>query len=62
MKRIEDVESFLDVINKFKVKCKCGHVLVMINKKKDICSWCGRMVYKNKKEEFKDKLNKELKK
>jgi len=49
-------KNFLDVIDKFKVKCKCGHVLVMVNKPCDICSWCGRKVYRSKKDEFEDKM------
>lgn len=38
-------------------KCKYGHSIAIpkfINKK--ICTWCGNYVYKNKKEEFRDKL------
>lgn len=38
-------------------KCKCGHSITIpnfINKK--LCTWCGNYVYKNKKEEFRDKL------
>jgi len=52
---------FADVLSKHKVKCKCGHVLVMINRKSDICSWCGRKVYRSKKDEFEDKLKKVIK-
>lgn len=43
--------------------CRCGHRIIMTSKvDKTICSWCGNWVYKNKKDEFKDKLRKELRK
>lgn len=36
-------------------KCKCSHtVLVGKNYRYTICNWCGRKVYKNKKDEFID--------
>lgn len=56
-----NTDEFLAVINKFKVKCKCGHVLVMVNRPYDICNWCGRKVYRSKKDEFEDKLKKVIK-
>lgn len=43
--------------DKVKYLCKCGHKTVIpawVNKQ--ICSWCGHYVYKNKKDEFKDRL------
>lgn len=46
--------------SKYKVKCKhCGHVLIFPNsskKNKILCNWCGHYIYKNDKEEFKDKF------
>lgn len=40
-----------------KIKCKCGHsVEFWHNNYKTLCNHCGRFVYKNKKEEFKDKM------
>lgn len=43
------------------VVCSCGHV-VCISKimEKQICSWCGKLVYRDPKAEFKDKLLKEM--
>ena len=45
---------------KYKIYCsKCGHGTVfypMEHKNKKICSWCGYYVYKDKKEEFKERL------
>ena len=45
----------------FKIKCKCGHVIVMVNRTYCICNWCGRKVYRSKRDEFKDKLKKCIK-
>lgn len=46
--------------DKYKVHCKhCSHVLVFTptNKKnKILCNVCGHYVYRNDKEEFKDKI------
>ena len=41
----------------FKVKCKCGHTLLIspVNSKK-LCSYCGNYVYRNEKEKFKEKM------
>ena len=48
-------------MNKYKVECECGKKTIfppLIKKDYKICSWCGRKVYRDKKVEFKDKLNK----
>ena len=48
--------------DKVKIKCKCGHrVVVPMWVDKKICSWCGKYVYRNKKEEFKDKVKQKIK-
>lgn len=40
-------------LSEYKVKCKCGHsVVVPPTDKKKICKWCGNYVFTNKKEEF----------
>lgn len=39
-------------------KCSCGHsVVIYPNKKKYLCTWCNHYVYRDKKDEFKDKVN-----
>ena len=41
--------------------CKCGHrVFIRPKNVSSICNWCGRSVYRNKKEEFIDRLEKKL--
>ena len=55
----EDTKIFKEISN-FKVKCSCGHTFAT-TKEKDLCSWCGNYVYKDKKNEFTEKLMKEIK-
>ncbi len=62
MKLMNNEIKFINILYKHKVKCKCGHTLIMIDRKSDICGWCGRKVYRNKKDEFEDKLKKEIRK
>lgn len=43
------------------VVCSCGHVVcIPKTKEKLICSWCGNLVYRDPKADFKDKLLKEM--
>lgn len=54
-------EKLLSVITDNKVKCKCGHsIFIPHYVNKTYCTWCHRTVYRNEKEEFKDKLQKQL--
>ena len=56
--QIEITDSYYSL---YKVKCKCGHsILIMDRSGKAPCFHCGRMVYKSKRAEFKDKIKKEL--
>lgn len=46
-------------LTSFKKYCKCGHSMVIVptsKKNKVMCTWCGAWIYKNKLEEFKDKM------
>jgi hypothetical protein len=47
-------------LTKHKVKCKCGHTLIIIGKTKVICNHCGYYVYRDEREEFKDKMRSAL--
>ena len=53
---------FEKILNEHKVKCECGHTMILIDREYTICGWCGRKVYRSKKDEFKDKLKKEIRK
>lgn len=58
MSKYSDTRYFNE-ISKLKVKCPCGHSQTVFNDK-TICRWCGRMVYRNKKMEFKERLIEKL--
>ena len=46
-----------DAKTDLRVYCKCGHSIFMpVYLKHTICSYCGAKVYRNKNDEFKDKL------
>lgn len=48
-----------EITNSTKV-CKCGHrILFKKSTRRVICTWCGNWCYKNRIDEFKDKLKKE---
>ena len=61
MSSTNDLEKKRKFITNNTIKCKCGHS-VFFQRNKMICTWCGRFVYKNEKEEFKDKLISQLNK
>lgn len=51
-----------DAKTDLRVYCKCGHSIFMpIYLKHTICRYCGSKVYRNKKEEFKEKMALKLK-
>lgn len=60
MKKRKKIDM-LEALSQYKVKCKCGHVVVLIHRPYSICDWCGRKVYRSKRDEFKDKLERKLK-
>lgn len=52
----EDERYFIER-SKYKVKCKCGHSMVMKpTAKKKLCDWCGHYIYREAKDEFKNIL------
>ena len=56
----KEEERWLTAITKGTIKCSCGHS-ILTDKKKVLCNWCGKYVYKDKKLEFEDKLKASLK-
>ena len=51
----------MNELQDFMYTCKCGHrVLIRKNSQFAICDWCGRNVYRNKKEEFMNRLETKL--
>lgn len=53
-------EILASILNNYKVKCKCGHTLILIGRDKVICNHCGYYVYKDKKQEFQERMRKLL--
>lgn len=53
----EEFERLSREYEKVRYKCKCGHsVIIPTWVDKQLCNWCGNYVYKDKKDEFKNKL------
>lgn len=51
-------EKMATVYRKATVYCKCGHSIVMSARREyKLCNHCGSLVFKNKKAEFKYRLN-----
>ena len=62
MKKYNYIQKRVNALNKNRVYCKCGHSIVITNKyKKVICTWCGHMVFLDKKTEFDYRMNRLLK-
>lgn len=60
MTKKEDTRYFDERV-KYKVKCKCGHsILIQPVLEKKLCKCCGHYVYREQKVEFKDMLLKIL--
>lgn len=55
-----DSKRFTD-ISKFRVKCKCGHTIIMSKAERTVCSHCGHYIYKTPAIEFRYKMKEKLK-
>lgn len=52
----KDLEKYNEELSKWKVKCKCGHtVIIRYNQDKTLCHWCNHYV-QNPRLAFKDKI------
>lgn len=62
-KDTKEYERRADELDKVKIRCEwCGHrVIVPIKVKKRLCTWCGHWVFRDKREQFKDRLKKVMK-
>ena len=57
----KELDKILNDITKSRIKCKCGHSVVLPNRAdKAICNWCGNYVFKNKEVEFKHRVKENL--
>ena len=51
----------IDFYTRNSTKCKCGHTNFLGSRDKIICSWCGMLVFKNKRIEFMHRIGELLK-
>lgn len=59
MRTNKEIMKIARIATDNRMKCECGHSISFLERNKyKICSWCGKKVYKNSVEEFKDKLRK----
>lgn len=61
----KELDKLKNIEQEYIKVCKCGHRLTIYpyeKKTSKVCNWCGNLVFVNEKEEFKYKLQKELKK
>lgn len=59
----EQYKRLTEEYDKVKYRCRCGHRVIIPNKiDKNICSWCGNYVFKNKKDEFEYRIKEKLQK
>ena len=59
--RKKSKEEIMDsILANYKVKCKCGHTMIIIHKDKIPCSYCGNYVYRSERDKFKDKMRSAL--
>lgn len=65
MERLLTAEEFSRMsteYDKVKYQCRCGHkVIIPARVDKQLCSWCGRYVFKNNQEEFKYRIKEKIK-
>ena len=60
---MNDIQKYANNMAKYKHKCKCGHTVYLSKAHPTtICNWCKEMNYLDKKEEFKVKMKRALKK
>lgn len=57
----QDTKKFKE-LDKYKVKCKCSHTMIMVVADRTICSHCGNWVYRTPELEFKYKIAEQMKK
>lgn len=59
----KEIKNYDSAIEKVKVRCKCGHrVIIPYWVDKQICSWCRNYVFRDKKKEFEFRMREKLRK
>jgi len=58
MRRVENPVKLQEAYSQVRYKCKCGHSVIILNDKdKVLCKWCGNLVFKDKKTEMLYRIN-----
>lgn len=59
-----EYKKYMESRQKHKYVCKhCGHKQLITNQmKKTVCDWCGNYIFKNEQDEFKFRIQEQLKK
>lgn len=61
-KKQKEWDNQSDYYDRVKILCSCGHKNVIpVWVDRNVCSWCGKYVYRNKRLEFEEKLKQALK-
>lgn len=61
-KDTKEFERRADELDKVKYICKCGHrVIIPSQVNKILCDWCNNFVFKDKKDEFKYRVEEQIK-
>ena len=59
---VKEYSNMTKEYDKVKYTCECGHRVVIPKwVDKNLCRWCGRYVFKNKKDEFEYRMKEKLK-
>lgn len=54
---LEKQNKYYNELSNYKYKCKCGHVVIMLpDTHRVLCTWRHNFVYKNKRDEFMDRM------
>ena len=60
MNKIYEQDSrYFKELQNLKIKCPCGHSQLVIYDKA-ICDWCGKWVYRDKKQEFRERVKEKI--
>lgn len=58
----EEFDRMTNELDKVKYECRCGHKEVITSTEdKKICSWCGRYIFRDKRDEFNYRISEQIK-
>lgn len=58
---LTSIPKYQEAIQQNLFQCACGRKeYIPRHKKRTICTWCGKWIYRDKKEEFKDRMRSAL--